>query len=119
MSDRVILVAMAHTLLKDTQEIQQRGAGYYTTAPFVQRYNTLIENARTIFADTDSQLLDTFTPVEDTTSVDPMDKMKTTQRVIVELGQLLAFMEAALREAAAQDAGAAEATENAAPDEET
>ena len=98
MSDRTILVEMTKTLLRDIQEIQQRGAGYYTTAPFVDRYNGLAEKARLIFADTSSQLLDTFTPVQDTTSVDPMDKMKTTQRVIVELGQLLAFMEATIRE---------------------
>lgn len=98
MPDRSILVEMARTLLQDIQEIQQRGAGYYSTTPFVQRYNMLIGKAQTIFADSQSQLLDTFTPVEDTTSVDPMDKMKTTQKVIVELNQLLAFMEAVIRE---------------------
>ncbi len=112
MSDRTILIEMARALLRDIQEIQQRGAGYYTTAPFVDRYNSLFEKARTIFADTKSQLLDTFAAVEDTTSVDPMDKMKTTQRVIVELGQLLAFMEAVVREHPTPD----EAQASAAPE---
>ena len=37
MSDRTILVEMARTLLRDIQDIQQRGAGYYTTTPFVER----------------------------------------------------------------------------------
>ena len=101
MPDRAILVEMTKTLLRDIQEIQQRGAGYYTTAPFVDRYNALAAKTRAIFADTNSQMLETFTPVEDTTSVDPMDKMKITQRVIVELGQLVAFMESVFRETAA------------------
>ncbi len=100
MPDRAILVEMTKTLLRDIQEIQQRGAGYYTTAPFVDRYNALAAKAQVIFSETDSRLLDTFQPVEDTTSKDPMDKMKTTQRVIVELGQLLAFMESVLQETA-------------------
>lgn len=98
MPDRAILVEMSKTLLRDIQEIQQRGAGYYSTAPFVDRYNALAAKAQAIFADTDSRLLDTFQPVADNPSKDPMDKMKTTQRVIVELGQLLAFMESVLRE---------------------
>lgn len=97
MPDRDILVEMARALLRDIQEIQQRGAGYYTTAPFVARYNQLVEKARQIYADSDSILLDTFGPVEDTTSVDPADKMKVTQVVIVEAGQLIAFMESVIR----------------------
>jgi len=98
MADRAILFQMAKQLLKDITEIQQRGAGYYSTAPFVNRYNQLVDKAKIIYADSHSVLLDTFNTIEDTKSVDPMDKMKVTQRVIVELGQLLAFMESVHRE---------------------
>lgn len=111
MSDRTILMQMAKALLRDIQEIQQRGAGYYTTAPFVERYNALAAKVQVVFADTDSRLLDTFQAIVDTTSVDPMDKMKTTQHVIVEVGQMLAFMETVMRE------GAEEETAPAEPDE--
>lgn len=96
--DRVIVLEMARALLRDIQDIQQRGAGYYSTAPFVERYNRLVGKTQAIFADTQSALLDTFVPVDDTKSVDPADKMKTTQRVIVEVGQLIAFMESIMRE---------------------
>jgi hypothetical protein len=59
----------------------------------VSRYNKLLSKAKELFADDQTVLLDSFDEVEDTKSVDPADKMKVTQRVLIELGQLIAFME--------------------------
>lgn len=96
MDEKRILLNMLKALLRDLQEIQQKGAGYYSCAPFVQRYNKLLEKAKVIFAPEESLLLDTFSRVEDTTSVDPADKMKVTQHIVIEGGQLIAYIEASL-----------------------
>lgn len=97
MEEKRILLKMLRALLSDIQNIQQKGAGYYTCTPFVQRYNRLLEKGREIFKD-ETILLDTFEPIEDTKSVDPADKMKVTQRVLVEAGQLIALTEASIEE---------------------
>ena len=95
MDEKKVLLKMVKTLVTDLQNIQQRGAGYYSPSPFVQRYNLLLEKAKEIFKK-DTILLDTFSPVEDITSVDPADKMKITQKVVIEAGQLIAYIEANL-----------------------
>ena len=95
MEEKKILLRMIQALVGDMQNIQQRGAGYYTSTPFVERYNQLLEKAKTIFSK-ESLLLDTFNPLEDTKSVDPADKMKVIQKVIIEAGQLIAYIKAAL-----------------------
>ncbi len=92
LNEKKTLLAMARTFRVDTQDIQQRGAGYYSCGPFVVRYNKLLAKTKDLFVD-DSRLLDTFDEVEDTKSVDPADKMKVTQRVLIELGQLISFIE--------------------------
>ena len=91
MDDKKILLAMLKALLVDIQNIQQKGAGYYSSAPFVEKYNRLLDKARKLF-EGKSLLLDTFSEIEDTKSVDPADKMKVTQKVIIEVSQLIAFL---------------------------
>ncbi len=96
LDEKKTLLAMARTFRNDIQDIQQKGAGYYSCSPLVTRYNKLLSKARELFADAQSVILDSFEEVEDTKSVDPADKMKVTQRVLIELGQLNAFMESVI-----------------------
>ena len=96
LEEKKTLLSMARTFRTDIQDIQQKGAGYYSCGPFVNRYNKLLSKARELFAGSQSVILDSFEEVEDTASVDPADKMKVTQRVIIELGQLIAFMESVI-----------------------
>ena len=95
MNEKKVLLQMVKTLINDLHNIQQRGAGYYSADPFVQRYNKLLEKAGQIFKE-DTILLDTFSPIEGVASVDPADKMKVTQKVAIEVGQLIAYIEACL-----------------------
>jgi len=88
-----VLVKMMKQLLRDLQTIEQRGASYYSVEPFVDRYNKLLEQTKRICAD-QAALLETFDPVEKPKSSDPSQKMKTSQRVVIEIGQLLALIEA-------------------------
>jgi hypothetical protein len=95
MDEKKVLLRMVKTLATDLQNIQQRGAGYYSVSPFVQRYNRLLEKAKEIFKE-DTILLDTFSLIEESSAVDPADKMKVTQKVMIEAGQLIAYIEACL-----------------------
>lgn len=92
------LLAMARVFRTDIQDIQQRGAGYYSCDPFVSRYNKLLSKTRELFAEEQTIVLDSFEELQDTKSVDPADKMKVTQRVIIELGQLIAFMDSIIKQ---------------------
>ena len=96
MDNKKVLLKMVKTLAVDLQNIQQRGAGYYSAAPFVDRYNRLLEKTRIIFEKEDNVLIATFPNLEDTSSVDPSDKMKVIQKVIIEVGQLIAYIEAGM-----------------------
>jgi hypothetical protein len=98
LDERKTLLSMASIFRTDIQDIQQKGAGYYSCDPFVRRYNKLLAKARELFGEAQTVLLDSFEEVEDTTSVDPGDKMKVTQRVLIELGQLIAFMESIIKQ---------------------
>lgn len=97
MDEKKVLLRMVKTLATGLQNIQQRGAGYYSVSPFVQRYNRLLEKAKEIFKE-DTILLDTFSLIEESSAVDPADKMKVTQKVMIEAGQLIAYIEACLEE---------------------
>ena len=114
LEEKKTLLSMARTFRADIQDIQQKGAGYYSCDPFVNRYNKLLSKARELFSGSQSAILDSFDEIEDTTSVDPGDKMKVTQRVLIELGQLIAFMESVIGHQEASpakqtpDSGAAE-----------
>lgn len=98
LEEKKTLLSMAHVFRTDIQDIQQRGAGYYSCEPFVNRYNKLLSKAGELFAGDQAVLLDSFDEVEDTKSVDPADKMKVTQRVLIELGQLIAFMQSVIKQ---------------------
>ena len=105
LEEKKTLLSMARVFRTDIQDIQQRGAGYYSCEPFVNRYNKLLSKSRELFADEQAALLDSFDEVEDTKSVDPADKMKVTQRVLIELGQLIAYIESKIgQEKAREDA---------------
>ena len=95
--ERKILLKMLEALLVDVQNLQHKGAGYFSPSPFVQRYDKLLEKAKIIFPK-DSPLLDTFTPVEDTAAREPEEKMKIIQKVVIEAGQLIAYIKAVLEE---------------------
>lgn len=86
---------MLRTLYNDIANIQQKGAGYYSTGPFVETYNKLLERSKKIFGE-ETDILEIFEPVEDTKSVDPSDKSKTAQKVSLELNQLITFIKEAL-----------------------
>jgi len=98
LDEKRTLLSMARTFRTDIVDIQQKGAGYYSCGPFVNRYNKLLAKARELFGKSQTVLLDSFEEVEDAVSVDPADKMKATQRVIIELGQLMAFMESIIKQ---------------------
>ncbi len=93
LDERKTLLSMACTFRTDIQDIQQKGAGYYSCGPFVDRYNKLLVTAHELFDEAQTVLLGSFDEVEDNASVDPSDKMKVTQHVLIELGQLISFME--------------------------
>lgn len=87
-----ILIKMLERLLEDLRNVQQKGTGYYTCEPFVTRYNKILDAAKGIFREC-SHILETFAPIEGTSSVDPLDKMKVMQKVMVEGDQLAVLME--------------------------
>ena len=107
LDEKKTLLSMARAFRTDTQDVQQRGAGYYSCDPFVNRYNKLLAKAHELFDESQAGLLDSFDEVEDTSPVDPADKMKVTQRVIIELGQLIAFMESVIAQEEAKAQGVA------------
>ena len=93
MDEKKVLLKMVKQLQMDTQNIQQKGAGYYSATPFVETYNQLLAKSKEIFKKK-GVLLDALVEVEGTKSVDPAEKMKVTQKVMVAVGQLIAFIEA-------------------------
>ncbi len=93
-----VLLKMLRTLRNDLQIIEQKGAGYYSCSPFIERYNKLLDRIKEIFSEEAGELLKTFQPLEEPSSADPSQKMKTTQRLLIEIGQLATFMEEMLKE---------------------
>jgi len=93
--EKKVLLKMVRTLLEDLQMIQQRGAGYYECGSFINRYNKLLAAARELFPN--SKLMETFSPIEEVSSVDPADKMKMTQKVFIEGNQLASLIESCLQ----------------------
>jgi hypothetical protein len=91
-----ILLGMLRALLNDLKTIQQLGAGYYDSGSFISRYNKLLEVARDLLPD--SRLIQTFSPLEASPSVDPVEKMKATQKVLIEGGQLVSLIQSVLGE---------------------
>lgn len=97
MDDKKVLLQMLRTLYNDIANIQQKGAGYYSTGPFVERYNKLLGRSKKIFGE-ETDILEIFDAVEDTKSVDPADKSKIAQKVSLELNQLITFIKEALED---------------------
>ena len=84
---------MLKALVQDAEQTRERGAGYYSSTPFVERYNKLLHNTLAQLQEEKSSLLETFSPLGDTTSLDPADKMKVLGKLIVEANQLIAYIE--------------------------
>ena len=55
-----VLLKMLKTLRNDLQIIEQKGAGYYSCSPFIDRYNKLLDRTKEIFSDEAGGLLKTF-----------------------------------------------------------
>ena len=90
--EKETLLGMLRTLLADLHAIQQRGAGYFDCDSFISRYNKLLEVSREILPG--SRLLATFSPLPELRSVDPADKIKMMQKVLIEGDQLSSLIEA-------------------------
>jgi hypothetical protein len=88
---------MLKMLLGDLRDLEHRGAGYYSVAPYADRYNKLLNHVRAIFPD-DADLLASFEEMKPPSSSDPAAKVKAVEQLIVEIGQLIAFVEASLEE---------------------
>ncbi len=97
MEEKKVLLSMLRTLRDDVENIQQKGAGYYSTGPFVERYNKLLGRLRKLFSG-ETDMLEIFSDIEDTKSVDPADKSKIAQKIAMELNQLITFIDSAMRE---------------------
>ena len=94
MGMRKSVVAMLKQLLEDMAVLHQQGAGYYSCNPIIGRYNKLLGQARTIFGAEDT-LIATFEDQEKDDPKDPADKMIIIQAIRIEVGQLIALLEAA------------------------
>jgi hypothetical protein len=88
---------MLQMLLGDLRDLEHRGAGYYSVVPYADRYNKLLNQVRTIYPD-DADLLATFEEMKPPSSSDPAIKVKAVEQLIVEIGQLIAFIEASFDE---------------------
>ncbi len=94
MDVRTSLIHMLKGLREEMHVIQQQGAGYYSCTPMARRYNKLLEQARRLFPEADG-LIGTFDEIEETDPKDPADKMKVSQSIRLEIGQLLTLLESA------------------------
>lgn len=90
---REALMSMLHQLLKEMDYVQSQGAGYYTCAPFAQRFNKLTTQATTLLGE-DNALVKSFEPIDETDPKDPADKSKRLLGIRIEIGQLIALLEA-------------------------
>ena len=88
---------MLKMLLRDLRDLEHRGAGYFSAVPYAERYNKLLGLIRSIYPE-DLGLLGTFDEMKPTSSTDPADKAKAIEQLIVEIGQLIAFIEASFEE---------------------
>lgn len=91
MDDRKSLIAMLDTLHQDTLVLHQQGAGYYSCAPLISRYNKLLHVARGLFTSANG-LIESFDDIAESVAKDPADKMKVLQSIRIEIGQLLALL---------------------------
>jgi hypothetical protein len=99
MNHRDSLIRMLRQLLEDMLVLHQQGAGYYSCVPIATRYNKLLEQSGKLF-EGNRDLIETFEPLEPADPKDPSEKMKVIQGMRVEIGQLVALLEATGEEAA-------------------
>ena len=88
---------MLKMLLRDLRDLEHRGAGYFSAVPYADRYNKLLGLIRSIYPE-QAGLLGTFEEMKPSSSTDPADKAKAVEKLIVEIGQLIAFIEASFEE---------------------
>ena len=93
MDTRPILIRMLKTLLEDMMVLHQQGAGYYSCAPIARRYNKLLAQSGNVLPESNG-LFETFEALDEKDPKDPADKMIVIQGIRVEIGQLLALLEA-------------------------
>jgi hypothetical protein len=91
------LYKMLKMLLRDLRDLEHRGAGYFSAVPYAERYNKLLGQVRSIYPE-QAGLLGTFEEMKPSSSSDPADKAKAVEKLIVEIGQLIAFIEASFEE---------------------
>lgn len=92
MDTRASLITMLIHLLEDSTTLHQQGAGYYSCAPIIQRYNKLLGVARTLFPEGNG-IIASFDDLEVKDPKDPADKMIVIQGIRVEAGQLIALLQ--------------------------
>lgn len=93
---------MLTMLLRDLRDLEHRGAGYFSAVPYADRYNKLLGLIRSIYPE-DAGVLGTFEEMKPTSSTDPADKVKAIEKLIVETGQLIAFIEASFEEGSGEE----------------
>jgi hypothetical protein len=86
-----VLVAMLRQLLKEMEIVTSQGAGYYTCAPFAQRYNKLLKQARSFLPG--SGVIESFDNLGEEDPKDPADKSKALLGVRIEITQLVTLLE--------------------------
>ncbi len=97
MREEKILLNMIKALIRDARDTQHLGSGYYTCTPYISRYNQILKKVKEIFPE-EKFLLETFSPLKTISSTDPLEKTKLMEKVIVEAGQLSAFLETVLED---------------------
>ena len=93
MNEGGVIVKMLDRLLNDMRGVQQQGAGYYTCVPFAKRYNKLLHESVKLYG-SQASLLQSFENVPEADPKDPNDKHKILQGIRVEIGQLIAVLDA-------------------------
>ncbi len=86
-----ILLEMLEAFLQEARDTQHLGSGYYTCLPFIERYNKLLKKVKEILPE-GKGILDTFSALDESVPTDPLEKTKVMEKIIVESGQLIAFL---------------------------
>ena len=97
MDTRKPLVQMLHQLLKELEIVTSQGAGYYTCAPFAERFNKLLGEARKLFPGSDG-MMGTFEDMPIVDPKDPADKSKVLLGIRIETTQLITLLETTAEE---------------------
>jgi len=92
------LVQMLRQLLKEMEIVSSQGAGYYTCAPFAQRYNKLLGEARKLLPGNEG-IIATFDPMGETDPKDPSEKSKMLLGIRIEITQLITLLETTFEDA--------------------